>query len=765
MKIKTKLLIVCITLAVVPAVLVALFTAHQAGSRSAEALLEEAESKLVAIRAAKRLDIDRYFSDLHKRVSLAALNPAALDAMKEFKSALGSLNTLTSRESELLDFYQSDFGAKYSEFNPTAFVDHSANLYAMDEFAQELQYHFIVQNPHPLGEKSALVESEGAEAYSVVHARYHEFFRQIQEQTGFYDLYLIDKRSGRVLYSAAKDVDFGTRLKRGPFANTALSDAFEAALELEEGQTFQTAFEAYAPNFDGQVSFIGTPIYARGRVQGVLVAKLAVTRINEVMTFGGRWSDIGLGETGESYLVGSNGTLRSDRRTFVESPEAFADRYLAGSWEREGVIARNTAVGVVKVNNPAVERAQQGETGVVRYTDGQGVERMAAYSPLEVSGRPWALVAEFTMEEASVKAEAIRQDSQLFALVGAAFAVVLGILAGGLISKTLSRPITRISRRITEIGRSNDLTLRVTVDSQDELGDMAEAVNQMMDSFGESFRKIDSSAQALDAAAGGIAVSAEQSAGSVQRLQRESDEVAAAVNQLNASAASIEAKTAHATTFTNDAKSAMSQGHKVVVETVGSIEQLAGYVNEANSVVSALKSDAENIGQVVDVINQIAEQTNLLALNAAIEAARAGEHGRGFAVVADEVRSLAVKTQTSTEAIKTMIDTVQNGADKAAQSMEQSQAKAKSGSELASLTAVELDRVRDAVEEITRLSNDIAASAREQSVASEQAQLRTGQIVRANGDSAQAAQANMQASQKLSSLATELKQSIGRFTL
>lgn len=266
---------------------------------------------------------------------------------------------------------------------------------------------------------------------------------------------------------------------------------------------------------------------------------------------------------------------------------------------------------------------------------------------------------------------------------------------------------------------TGDLSVQTTIAGSDELAVLGQDCNKFMSSTRDVIKNInDSSSQLADASKQLLELSS-HSQRRFQEQQNESAHVASAITEMSASIQEVERSANHAASATRDANQLAHQGREVVDASIVTINQLAEEVEGATEVIQQLEKDSENIGAVLDVIRSIAEQTNLLALNAAIEAARAGEQGRGFAVVADEVRTLASRTQKSTEEIQSMIKRLQDGSRNAVAAMERSRTRTHDTVEQAGKTGDVLTSIVDAISTITNLNSQIATVMEQQSAASE----------------------------------------------
>ena len=310
---------------------------------------------------------------------------------------------------------------------------------------------------------------------------------------------------------------------------------------------------------------------------------------------------------------------------------------------------------------------------------------------------------------------------------------------------------------------AGDLTVQFKLDSRDEMQNIAKSFNEMSSSFHNLVSQVMSSTSQVASAAEELsAITAETDKG-IRRQQHETDQVATAINEMTATVQEVSGSAAAASESTQAAANEASNGQQVVGNTVSSINRLAKEVESATEIIRSLEKNSDQIGSVIDVISGIAEQTNLLALNAAIEAARAGEQGRGFAVVADEVRTLASRTQSSTLEIQAMIERLQGDARRAVVAMGKSSEQASEGVDAAAQAGDALRRITDAVHTIADMNSQIASAAEEQTAVSEEINRNISNIAQISDNNATGSTQTAAASSQLAGLSVELQQMLSRF--
>ena len=364
-------------------------------------------------------------------------------------------------------------------------------------------------------------------------------------------------------------------------------------------------------------------------------------------------------------------------------------------------------------------------------------------------------------EEMAKQAEVAANASTMTMIAVLAIGVLIAIGLGLFIARVISKPVKEVVANI----ENADLNSQFNSDRGDEIGELQRSFDKFVTSIKETLLQVAEASSAVASASSEISSSTEEMAAGAQEQTSQAGEVASAVEEMtktiveNSRNASSTAETA------KHAKVAAEQGGTVVEETVKGMNRIAAVVNQSAQTVKALGKSSDQIGEIIGVIDDIADQTNLLALNAAIEAARAGEQGRGFAVVADEVRKLAERTTKATKEIAGMIKQIQGETSGAVKAMEEGTKEVEKGKELADKAGASLKEIVEISQQVTDMVAQIAAASEEQSSASEQISKNVEAISTVTGETASGTQQIARAAEDLNRLTENLQQVVQRFNL
>jgi methyl-accepting chemotaxis protein len=405
-----------------------------------------------------------------------------------------------------------------------------------------------------------------------------------------------------------------------------------------------------------------------------------------------------------------------------------------------------------------LQQAVEGFTGyraaVGKYHDSQ-IAQLAALQRMQDAGTQLLDLSDRLTQSQAAKRTADTERGKLLLAIAAALALLVGVLAAWIISRQIVLPLRQTLVAVDRVA-NGDLTHDLNVTRRDELGQLQQSMQRMTLALRSLVGGITDGVTQIASAAEQLSAVTEQTSAGVNTQKIETDQLATAMNEMAATVQEVARNAEQASEAAVAADQQAREGQTVVDQAIAEIERLASEVEHSSEAVNDLKVESDKIGGILDVIKSVAQQTNLLALNAAIEAARAGEAGRGFAVVADEVRSLAQRTQTSTQEIEALIGALQNGTQQVTRAMD-------SSLELTRKAGISLGSITQTVSAIQSMNQQIATAAEEQSAVAEEINRSVINVRDVSEQTSAASEETAASSVELARLGTHLQSLVGKF--
>jgi class 3 adenylate cyclase len=449
--------------------------------RARDALEKAVFDQLTVARETKARQVETYFRTIQAELRLLATSRMVVDATRELRIAVDQLDragTSPELRQKVSDWYAENFIPLMTRVlgKEPALADYlpvgAAPYY--------LQYHYIVANPNPAERRNLLDDAGDGSDYSRLHATYHPLMRTAAATIGFFDFMVADPKTGRLIYSVAKEVDFTTSLQLGPYRRSNVAGAVaRCALTPDQSAICLEDFAPYAPSGGAPIAFMGAPVIDQGAVIGVLIAQLSNEEIDNVVTGSRRWREEGFGDTGEAYLVGPDYLVRSAPRAFYENREGyFAELRSVGTSDEEIAAVRRYGTPVLhqRIDTTATRAALAGVKGTGEIIGYRGVPTLASWGPLAISGVRWALVAKIDSAEAFAPIDQLRRD---LVVVGGLTLLVVAATAAWL-SRALLGPLRDLTAGVKRFA-AGDYGTSVPVRTGDEIGQLCSAFNGMVE--------------------------------------------------------------------------------------------------------------------------------------------------------------------------------------------------------------------------------------------------------------------------------------------
>ena len=448
------------------------------------ALRDESFNRLTAVREIKAHQIIDYFDQLKNRALNFSKNQTIIEAMRKLAQGYKDIErelqyTPKAKEKNnrhLAIYYEDEF---LRRLNPN--LDEKMTLddfFPKNETIRTLQYLYVSHNPYRTGHKLNLDHAGDNSSYSSSHRRFHPTIRDYLLQFGYYDIFLVDSESGHIVYSVAKEVDYGTSLLDGPYKDSNIAKVFrEANAAKKSDVTITTDFEHYYPSYDASAAFIASPIFDGEKKIGILIFQMPVEQINLIMTSFLAWGDVGLGSSGETYLIGPDFKLRNQSRFFIEDRINYFRMI-----EEVGLPAKliekinnlNTTIGLQSVRTLGTQDAMAGNTDTRIFEDYRGVEVLSSYKPMQLEGFQWAIMSEIDKNEAFSHIYFLRN------VVGVCYVlmILIIILIVYYFSNHITSPLNKLTQYANELAE-HDFSQRRSSSMSEEIASISTSVNEV----------------------------------------------------------------------------------------------------------------------------------------------------------------------------------------------------------------------------------------------------------------------------------------------
>jgi methyl-accepting chemotaxis protein len=832
MKIARKLLLGAVGLTLVPLAITAGLLWQGATTAATQTVGNQVETQLVSLRDLKSQQVrDELDSRL---VALRALgqNHATIDAMKGFKSTFYSAASDLSKSDSpavqrkaMTDYVDQQFNAEFSKRNPNAAPSLVDIVAGRDANTAALQNQFISVNPNKLGEKDKLMAAAVSFPYNEQHAVVHPSLERAQKLFGFYDVFLIDTTTDQVLYTVFKEMDFGSKLTDGIAAKTKLAEAYLKVKNAKSrDEVYLSDFEPYLASYNDQAAFAAVPLFDGARQIGVLAVQFPIDRLTAAINSNKTWKTIGLGDTGDAYLVGPDKLLRTDVRDVLTGKAAFVESMSARltATQRQLVDRKNTSVGLISADSAVVQEALAGKTGIGRFIDYRGRPMVGAYAPVKVGNLNWAIVTAISADEADAPINALNQSTLLrTAAIALGVLLVVGSLMA-LFVRRFMKPIDKLQKTVAavaagttsarsklaqpdeigDLGRAfdallderfaqlqkaeteneglnnsviallqtvfqlsnKDLTARAEV-TEDVIGTLSSSINQLSDETGRTLHEVRRIAAEVQSASESVSHQAgqvdETAQGERQALEQMATNLARATSQLTEVAKLSESSNRTA----EQATTATDIALRTVAATARGMDQLRESMSETEKRFKRLGERSQEISSAVSLINTISERTHVLALNASMQAATAGEAGRGFAVVAEEVQRLSESSRQATQQISQLVQNIQLETNETIYTMNRLISQVVTQSEHAQQAGVQMTQTQATTAELVAMVQKIASSSEKQSLLARELQLSVAKLNKGSLATVQAISQQSTSTESLAQSSRKLIEAVAQFTL
>lgn len=638
---------------------------------------------------------------------------------------------------QLSDWYKQDYAQLYQRQTKGLTASSDEWVKGLSSDALLLQSNYMAHNAKGADNLGELADAADGTVFGQQHKRYHASFHDVVERFGLSDLMLVDAHSLAVIYSVQKGPQFGSSLKDGAFSDTQLGQLVQQMAASNAQEVAISSFSHSPFRFQQQVIYMAVPVFhelsSPTQPLGFLVAEIPATRFTSIMTGQFNWSSLGLGDTGEAYLVGQDGRAITELRAMHTSPENFitaiaktTDTQTLNELKRTG-----SAGGWLRIKSIPVSKALSGESGMGVEQDYLGRDMLTAWRPIKIGNQQFALITQQTPDEVFKTINTLKRHVWRNLVIAALVLTALAAFVAYGFAQYITQPITRLAKQIQQASDHKDLSIEFYADPKDELGQISLALNSLFGELRSMLAEMTQATQHSAHSASENAATSEQCRMETERQRREVNVVDSETTQIVQAFKRMTQQLEQVAHQVGQAADTADSGKGRVIAVADNMRVLSNQVIESGESMVALRAAADSITKVLDTIQSVAEQTNLLALNAAIEAARAGQHGRGFAVVADEVRRLSADTQVATGEIQALINNLRHTVDQTAEGLNREQESAALCLSESAAAETALETIQQAVVDIQQIANSLTQQAQGESSRAETMRQRLAEMVTA----------------------------------
>lgn len=731
MNLKTKLITAFLLVGLVP-VTIATGISWWNGTNL---IMSELESKLTSTRDIQKVRLDDLLKKIFALTRSSAENLEVKAALMDFRAAFDKMPEQLYKKvdaqkasQQVTSFYQKDWANEYQKIHKTAPANLEMYLKYFDEKTTAAQYSYAANNPE--AKKSAFEFFDDGTDYSAKHKIYHKPLNTLGEEFGMDDVVLVDARSGYIIWTGDKEIDFGLNIKRGPLAESLEGKAFAAAMN-DPNKAHITDMERFFPSLDRPSIFVSSAIKIDEKVEGVIIFQVPFDIFDEITNLDKKWKERGLGDTGEMFIIGKDKVMRTSARGILENKEKYLSEARASGVDEETLKWMNnadTSATSFVVKSVLAERAVGGDKALALGRDYRGQDVIMAFEPLD-GYQSWFLMTKIDQAEGLAGVNKLKYILMTLIAVSAGFVFLIAWMLGSGLSNSIAAIASRLGAGSEQVAQaSQEIATGAT--------ELSESATEQAASLQETSAAVDE----ISAMVNRSAENAEQSRNRARASQERIQDGKRAISDML------------------QAMSSINESNELIVK------QVTDNAREFESVVNIISE----IGNRTKVINDIVFQTKLLSFNASVEAARAGEHGKGFAVVAEEVGNLAQMSGNAAKEISGMLEnsikkvtSISNDSKRSVEQLiETGKTALSNGNEKARSCDKVFDEIMQDSSAVTSIVEEIATSAREQATGIQEVTKAMGQLDQATQQNTAVSQQSSAAAEQLSGQSNDLHQMV-----
>lgn len=540
--------------------------------------------------------------------------------------------------------------------------------------------------------------------YNNVYNKYNATFTNFVNTIEKGDILLVDCKTGSVLYSTLKEQDYEANLLTDSYKNTNVGRAFQSCKSSNDKNfTTITDYEFYAPSSNKPIACIAAPIFNGDEKVGVLIFKLGPEKIDELISNNNNWKDMNLGKTGEILLIGSDYKLRNNTRFLNNEID-------------EKIKAAKSTILLKEIKTKVAEDVLAGKTNVDTYFDYNNNKCIIAYTPLNIDGFRWGISVKIDENEAFSPINKL-QNLMFIVLIVSALAI---IAISFTIASNITSPMIKMSKAARRISEG-DLTVKIPEEKRsDEIGILINSFSNMLGQLRKQTKEITNVVNVIAASVSEITVSLTQVTSGAAQTSSAVSETTATVEEVKQTVHVSSEKTKSVSNAAKQSVQISGAGVKATEETIDGMNEINNQMQKIAESILALSEQSQNISDIIESVENISEQSNILAVNASIEAAKAGEQGKGFSIVAQEIRNLADQSKQGIRHVRNILKDIQKATNTAVMTTEKGIKLVEIGMNKASEAGSAIEKLMDNISISAQSAVQIEASSQQQLIGMDQ---------------------------------------------
>lgn len=534
--------------------------------------------------------------------------------------------------------------------------------------------------------------------------KYEVFCREFVNSLEYGDVLIVDDKTGNILYSVLKEKDYKSNILNGVAKNTAVAQAFKAVKDSNDKNFIAMAdYQFYEPSNNKAIASIAAPIYSKDEKIGTVVFKMPSTKIDLIVSNHSKWESLNLGSSGDVIIVGSDYKMRNTSRFWSSETDT---KILE---DKSGILLKEAkTTGTVSV--------MQGITNTEKYNDYRGVPTIVAFTPLQVEDFKWGLAVKQDQQEAFEASDKLKK----FILIILTSSIVLIVIIAFIVASNISKPLKKMANVALLISHG-DLTIEMEKRKRsDEIGILSDTINIMVRNLREQTKEFVNVVHVLSSSVSEISVTLSQITSGATETSSAVSETTSTVEEVKQTLFLSNEKTKNVSNKSRESLEIAKLGQNATEVITEGMRDINVQMQAIADSILALSEQSQNISELIESVDNISEQSNLLAVNAAIEAAKAGEYGKGFSIVAQEIRNLSEQSKRATKQVRDILKDIQKATNTSVMTTEKGIKLVEKGVEQASKARGSIKSLMDNVNNTTQSVIQIEASSQQQLIGMDQ---------------------------------------------